>query len=160
MNLGLFRPFLTEYVSRNVKKCRVLKGPPTSDLDISRHFSTILDTSYSVKKGRNRPKFIKKYPKTSLLVSQSYQMIFRLTLVKNTQRYLKLVNSQNSTFLDISRHFSAFLNISRGVDFCREMLKSVVGDLSKLHVCHTTFGNYTLKLIIPYGIVVKVAQVF
>ena len=57
-------------------------------------------------------------------------MICRLVLAENGHietDFFKLINSQNSTFLDISRHFSTFLDISRRVEFCREMSKSLVG---------------------------------
>ena len=64
-------------------------------------------------------------------------MICRLVLAKNrhlVNNFFKLINSQNSTFLDISRHFSTFLDISRRVDFCREMSKSVVGGDLKINI--------------------------
>ena len=47
--------------------------------------------------------------------------IFWLALWKSTHRFMKLVNSQNSTFLDIFQH----------VKFCREMSHSLINPMKK-----------------------------
>ena len=108
--VGLFHQLRTLYFSNmNIPKCWIMLENIWKKSENVEKFRKMSENVRNLSEATRNVEVKCGGPK-KILVYQSYQIICRLALVKNTQRFLKFVNSQ---------HFSVFLDRSSFVEKCR-----------------------------------------